>query len=298
VRRIGILSFRSNEEFWGEYVPALKDRLQTLGWKEVRNLRYVGLPVEGTDQLQAAADQLVALSPDVIFASSNPAVAALMKATRSIPVVFTSVSDSVGSGFAASLGHPGGNVTGFHNFEPGIAAKWFELLTQLAPGVRRVAVVCDSQIAANVAFLQVSQHVHPLGVKVVAARVDEAGEFAPTLTAFAKESGGGCIVAPNPINSTGRDLLIGLAARLNLPTIYPFRFYPDGGGLASYGFDRTQQVLEVASYLDRILRGAKPEGLPVQLPTKFEFVINLKTARALGLTVPQSLLLLADDVIQ
>jgi len=298
VRRVGILGLSGNEEFWREYVPALKERLQTLGWSEGRNVRYINLSVERSDQLQSAAEQLVALSPDVIFVLSNPAVAALTKATRSIPIVFTSVSNSVGSGFVTSLARPGGNVTGFHNFEPDIAAKWLEVLTQLAPGVRRAAFVYDPQIAANVAFFQVLEQIYPQGVKVVAARVHEAGEFEPTLAAIAKEPGGGCMVAPNPINTTERDLLIGLAARLSLPMVYPFRSYPDRGGLASYGFDRTQQVREAASYVDRILRGTKPEDLPVQLPTKFEFVINLKTAKALGLTVPQSLLLRADDVIQ
>jgi len=298
VRRIGILSFSGLEEFWVKYVPAFKERLQTLGWTEGSNARYVDMPVEGTDRLQSAAGQLIALSPDVIFVSSNPAVAALMRATRSIPLVFINVSDSVGSGFVTSLAHPGGNVTGFHNFEAAIAGKWLEVLTQLAPGVRRVAVVYDPQIAANVAFLQVAEQLSTQGVRVVAARVHKADEFEQTLTAFAKEPGGGLIVAPNPINSSERERLIGLAARLKLPAIYPFRFYPDRGGLASYGLDRAQQVLEAASYVDRILRGTKPGDLPVQLPTNFEFVINLKTAKALDLAVPQSLLLRADEVIQ
>jgi putative ABC transport system substrate-binding protein len=165
--------------------------------------------------------------------------------------------------------------------------------------VRRVAVVYDPQIGANVAFLNVVQQMSlAQGVTVSAARVHDGGEMEPALMSFGKEPNGGLIVAPNPINSVKRDVLIGLAAKLRLPAVYPFRFYPDSGGLASYGFDRMQQVREAATYVDRILRGAKPGDLPVQLPTKFEFVINLKTAKALGLTIPQSLLVRADEVLQ
>jgi putative ABC transport system substrate-binding protein len=300
MRRIGVLiAFSGNDEFWREYIAAFKAKLQALGWTEGRNVRFEGRRVEEPERLRAAADELIALSPDVIFVTTNPAAAVLTKATRTIPIVFASVSDSVGSGFVASIAHPGGNVTGFHNFEPSIAAKWLEVLKQMAPGVRRVAVLYDPQIAANVAFLNVAQQMSlAQGVTVSAARVHDGAEMEPALTSFGKEPNGGLIVAPNPINSLKRDLVIGLAARFKLPAIYPFRFYPDSGGLASYGFDRMQQVREAASYVDRILRGAKPGDLPVQLPTKFEFVINLKTAKSLGLAIPQSLLVRADEVIQ
>ena len=299
VRRVGILVGFAGNEIALEFIAAFKEHLQTLGWTEGRNIRFDERRVDDPERLPGVADELIARRPDVLFLTTNPVVAVVAKRTRTIPIVFVSVSDSVGSGFVASLAHPGGNVTGFHNFEPGIAGKWLEVLKQMAPNVRRVAVVYDPQIAANAAFLGVAEQIAgSMGVSVSGARVHAAAEMEPALAAFGKEPAGGLVVAPNPINSIKRELLIGLAAKLNLPAIYPFRFYPESGGLASYGFDRMQQVREAASYVDRILRGAKPADLPVQLPTKFEFVINLKTAKALGLTIPQPLLVRADDVIQ
>jgi putative ABC transport system substrate-binding protein len=298
MRVVGFLIPAGSNE-WKAYLATFKARLKELGWTEGVNVRFEQRLDEKNERLAVAAQELIALSPDVIFVTTNPGAAAMIAATRTIPIVFASVSDSVGSGFVASLAHPGGNVTGFHNFEPSIAGKWLELLKQMAPRVRRVAVVYDPQIIANVAFLEIAERLSgSTGVMVSAARVHDAGEMEPAITAFSKESDGGLIVAPNPINGIKRELLIGLAARLNLPAIYPFRFYPDDGGLASYGIDRTEQVREAASYVDRILRGTKPSDLPVQLPTKFEFVINLKTAKALKLNIPQALLLRADTVIE
>ena len=222
-----------------------------------------------------------------------------MRITRTIPIVFMYVSDSVGSGFVASLAHPGANITGFHNLEPIIAGKWLDILKQIAPGVRRVAIVHVPEITANVAFVHTIEAVAAsMGVTVTPTGVRSVADIESAIAAFAQSPNGGLVVAPSPITTTRRETIIVLAARLGLPTIYPSRFFPLSGGLVSYGIDQVEQVRGAASYVDRILRGANPSDLPVQLPTKYEFVINLKTARALGLTVPQSLLLRADEVIQ
>jgi ABC-type uncharacterized transport system substrate-binding protein len=300
VRRIGVLmGFAENDEVWQVYLAAFRQRLQALGWTDGRNVRidyrFTG---ENTERIRIAAEELVAVAPDVIFVSTNPAVSALMQSTRTIPIVFTWVSDSVGSRFVASLARPGGNVTGFHNFEPALGGKWLGVLKQVAPRVRRAAVVHVPEIAANVAFLHVAEAASAsLGMTVTAAGVRDAADIERVLTAFAREPNGGLIVTPSPLTATRRELIIALAASLGLPAIYPFRFYSASGGLVSYGIDQMEQVREAASYVDRILRGANPGELPVQLPTKYELVINLKTAKALGLTIPQSLLLRADEVI-
>ena len=239
------------------------------------------------------------LAPDVILASTNPVVSALIQATHTIPIVFTWVSDSVGSGFVRSLAQPGGNVTGLHNFEPAVGGKWLELLKEVAPRVRRVAVVHVPEISANIGFLQVIKAAAAsFGVTVAAAGVHNAGDIERVLTEFAREPGGGLIVTPSPLTATRRDLIIAMATRLSLPAIYSFGFYVNSGGLVSYGINQLELVREAASYVDRILRGANPGELPVQLPRRYEYVINLKTAKALGLTIPQSVLLRADEVIR
>ena len=301
VRRVGVfLSFYGNESFWRAYLAAFKDRLRELGWTEGRNIRYEERLVgESMTQLRAAVADLIASAPDVIFVTTNPATAMVTRATRTIPVVFASVSDPVGSGFVTNLARPGKNVTGFNNYEVSIVGKWMEILKQLSPGVRRVSIVYDPEIAANVAFLRSAETLSgPIGVKVVPGRVHEGAEMEGVLTVFAKEPGGGLVVIPNPINQIVSDQLIMLADRFKLPAIYPFGNFATSGGLASYGIDRMQQVREAASYVDRILRGADPGDLPVQLPTKYEFVINLKTAKALGLNIPQAVISRADQAIQ
>jgi len=301
VRRVGmLLGFAENDEVWQAYLAALRQRLQNLGWTDGRNVRidyrFTG---ENTERIRIAAGELVALAPDVIFVSTNPAVSALMQTTRTIPVVFTFVSDSVGSGFVASLARPGGNITGFHNFEPAIGGKWLEVLKEIAPGVRRAAVVHVPEITANVAFLHVAEAVSAsLGMAVTAAGVRDDADIERVLTAFAHEPNGGLIVAPSPITTTRRELIIALAARLGLPAIYSFGFFTTSGGLVSYGIDQMELVRGAASYVDRILRGANPGELPVQLPTKYQLAINLKTAKALGLTIPESFLARADEVIE
>ena len=301
VRRIGVLmGFAENDEVWQAYLTAFKQRLQDLGWTDGRNVRFdIRFTGESTERTRIAAAELVALAPDVIFVTTNPVVSALTQVTRTIPIVFTWVSDSVGSGYVASLAHPGGNVTGFHNFEPAMGGKWLGVLKQIAPRVRRAAVVHVPEIAANVAFIRVAEAASTsLGMTVTAAGVRDAADIERVLMEFAREPNGGLIVTPSPLTATKRDLIIAVAARLGLPAIYSFRFYVASGGLVSYGIDQLETVREVASYVDRILRGANPGELPVQLPTKFQLVVNLKTAKTLGLTIPESFLLFADEVIE
>jgi putative ABC transport system substrate-binding protein len=301
VRRIGVLTpFGENDPEVQARLAAFKQRLQDLGWTDGRNVRidyrFTG---ENTERIRIGAAELVAIAPDVIVVYANPAVAALRQATRDIPIVFVQVSDPVGSGFVASLARPGGNITGFHNFETAIGGKWLEVLKQIAPGVRRVAVVHNPDIAAHVAFMRAAEAASTaLGGTVAAAGVRTAADIESTLTAFAREPNGGLIVAPSPINSTSRELIIALAARLGLPAIYPYPYYPASGGLVSYGFDQIEQSWGAASYVDRILRGANPGELPVQLPTKYQLVINLKTAKALGLDVSLQLQQRADELIE
>ncbi len=301
VRRVGvIMGFAQNDEVWQAYLATFRQGLQELGWTGGRNIRFdYRFTGESTERMRIVAEEMVALAPDVILVSTNSVVSATLKATRSIPVVFTWVSDPVGSGFVPNLAHPGGNITGFHNFEPAIGGKWLDLLRQVAPGMRRVAVIHVPDIVPNVAFLRVVEAAAPaFGIAVTAGEVRNADDIERALPAFAQYGGGGLIVTPSALTATRRDLIIALAARLGLPAIYSFRFYAASGGLMSYGIDQLELVRAAASYVDRILRGTNPGELPIQLPTKFELVINLKTSAALGLTVPNSLQLLADEVIE
>jgi putative ABC transport system substrate-binding protein len=301
MRRVGVLiPFSENDPEVQARLAAFKQRLQDLGWTDGRNVRFdYRFTGENTERIRVGAGELVAVAPDVIVVSSNPPVATLRQATRVIPIVFTQVSDPVGSGFVASLARPGGNITGFHNFETAIGGKWLEVLREIAPGVHRVAVVHNPDITANVAFLHAAEAASTsLGMTVTATGVRDAADIESALMAFAREPNGGLIVAPAPITTARRELIISLAARLGLPAIYPFRFFPISGGLVSYGIDQMEQWRGAASYVDRILRGANPGELPVQLPTKYELVINLKTAKALGLDVSLPLQQRADEVIE
>jgi ABC-type uncharacterized transport system substrate-binding protein len=301
VRRVGvIMGFAQSDEVWQAYLATFRQGLQELGWTGGRNIRFdYRFTGESTERMRIVAEEMVALAPDVILVSTNSVTSATLKATHSIPVVFTWVSDPVGSGFVSNLAHPGGNITGFHNFEPAIGGKWLELLRQIAPGLRRVAVIHVPDIVPNVAFLRVVEAAAPASdITVTAGEVRNAADIERVLPAFAQDGGGGLIVTPSALTATRRDLIIALAARLGLPAIYSFRFYAASGGLMSYGIDQLELVRAAASYVDRILRGTNPGDLPVQLPTKFELVINLQTAGALGLTVPNSLQLLADEVIE
>ena len=300
IRRVGLLSANSaSDPETQARLAAFRRRLQDLGWTEGRNIqidyRFSGGNMERT---RAAAAELVALAPDVLVAYGNPAVSALQPATRTIPIVFTQVSDPVGSGFVGNLARPGGNITGFHSFEPAIGGKWLEVLKQIAPALRRAAVVHDPNIAANVAFLRAAEAASPaFGMMVTSAAVRDAAEIERTVAAFAQEPNGGLIMAPAPATFDNRDLVISLAERLRLPAVYPYRFFIKSGGLVSYGFEGLEQFQQAASYVDRILRGANPAELPLQLPTKYQLVINLKAAKAIGLSIPEAFLLRADEVI-
>jgi putative ABC transport system substrate-binding protein len=300
VRRVGvIMGFAENDEVWQAYLASFRQGLQELGWTDGRNIRFdYRFTGDSEERMRAMAEEVVGLTPDVILVSTNSVVSATLKATRSIPIVFTWVSDPVGSGFVANLPRPGGNITGFHNFEPAIGGKWLAFLKQIAPDLRRVAVVHVPEVVPNVAFLHVIEAAAPsLGLSVTAAEVRNAADIERVLSAFGQE-GGGLIVTPSALTATQRDLIIALAARHRLPAIYSFAFYAESGGLMSYGVNQLELVRAAASYVDRVLRGTSPGDLLVQLPLRYELVINLKTAAALGLAVPNSLQLLADGVIE
>jgi ABC-type uncharacterized transport system substrate-binding protein len=301
VRRVGVLiPFDSGDPYAQSLVAAFKQRLYDLGWIENRNIRleyrYQGSDIE---RIRAGVAELVALAPDIIVVWSNPAVEVLRQATQTIPIVFVLVSEPVGSGFITNLAHPGGNLTGFQNFEPAMGGKWLQLLKEIAPSVQRIAVVHNQNIAANVSFLRTAEALSAsVGVTVTAAALHETAAIEPVLATFAREPGGGLIVTPNPFNTANDELIIALAARLGLPAIYPFRPFAVKGGLVSYGFDTVEQQRGAAKYVDLILRGAKPGDLPVQLPANYQLIINLKTAKALGLDVPVQLQQRADEVIE
>jgi putative tryptophan/tyrosine transport system substrate-binding protein len=300
VRRVGvIMGFAESDEVWQTYLATFRRALQDLGWTDRRNIRFdYRFTGDSEERMRSMAEEIVGLAPDVILVSTNSAVSAILNATRSIPIVFTWVSDPVGSGFVTNLPHPGGQITGFHNFEPAIGGKWLAYLSQIAPGLRQVAVVHVPEIAPNVAFLRVIEAAAPqMGLAVTPAEIRNAGDIERVVSAFGQQ-GGGLIVTPSALTATRRDLIISLAARFGLPAIYSFGFYAASGGLISYGINQLEQARPAASYVDQILRGANPGDLPVQLPLKYELVINLKTAAALGLTVPNSLQLLADEVIE
>lgn len=301
--RIGVLApFDNNDSEGQRLLEAFKQRLASLGWTDGQNLlidyRFAGGSAEN---IRIVARELVAARPDIIFAASNVSVAPLQQATTTIPIVFVNVSDPVGSGFVASLARPGGNITGFQGFEPAIGGKWLEILREIAPKVRRVAVVISPNVKANVAFLHAAETAAPsLGLTVTAAGVRDAADIQRVLKAFAEEPNGGVIVTPSPLTNTAdkSKLIISLAAQLHLPAIYPYRLSAANSGLISYAYNQIAQWQGSASYVDRVLRGAKPSQLAVQAPTKYEMVINLKTAKALGLSVPPALPARADEVIE
>jgi putative tryptophan/tyrosine transport system substrate-binding protein len=300
VRRVGvIMGFAESDEVWQTYLATFRRALQDLGWTDGRNIRFdYRFTGDSEERMRSMAEEIVRLAPDVILVSTNSVVSVTLNATHSIPIVFTWVSDPVGSGFVSNLPHPGGKITGFHNFEPAIGGKWLAYLSQIAPALRQVAVVHVPEIAPNVAFLRVIEAAAPqMGLAVTRAEIRDAADIERVVSAFGQQ-GGGLIVTPSALTATRRDLIIGLAARFGLPAIYSFGFYAASGGLISYGINQLEQARPAASYIDQILRGANPGDLPVQLPLKYELVINLKTAAALGLTVPNSLQLLADEIIE
>jgi ABC-type uncharacterized transport system substrate-binding protein len=302
VRRVGVL-IPFNDELDSrvqEYLPTFKQRLHDLGWIENRNIRFeYRFTGQNLERIRTAAQELIAHAPDVIVVWANPAAAILQQATQSIPIVFALVSDPLGGGFVPNLAHPGGNITGFQNFETAIGGKWLEVLSEVAPGVRSVAFLHSPSISAHLAFMNAAETASKsLGVTLTAVGVRNAADIEPALTKFAQEPNGGLIIAPMPLITTNHELIIASAARLHLPAIYPFRYFCTNGGLVSYGFDTLEQHRGAASYVDRILKGENPGNLPVQAPTKYELVINLKTAKALGLTISRELQLRAEELVE
>jgi len=301
VRRIGVLVGAGADGLDAQARQgAFLQGLQQLGWTDGRDVRIdTRWGAANTDDIRKYAAELVALAPDVILAAGNAPVERLLQATRTVPIAFVIVIDPVGSGIVDSLSQPGGNATGFMQFEYSLTAKWLELLKQIAPSVTRAAVLRDSTVAAGIGQFAVIQSVAPsVGVEVSPINGRDAPEIERAIAAFARVSNGGLIVTASALAGVHRDLLITLAARHKLPAVYSNRLFVAAGGLISYGADLVDQYRRAAGYVDRILKGEKPADLPVQAPTKYELVINLKTAKALGLTVPTTLLARADEVIE
>ena len=301
MRRIGVLMNLTADDAEGQArLAAFLQGLQDAGWAVDRNVRIDTRWSAGiADEVRKYAAELVTLAPDVILASSSAAIAPLLEATRTIPIVFAGITDPVAAGYVESLARPGGNATGFIIYEYSIGGKWLELLKEIAPRVTRVAVLRESAIAAGPGQFGAVQALAPsVGVELRPIDVRDAGEIERAMTAFAQVPNGGLIVTGSPSALRHRQLISTLAVRHRLPAVYPNRVYVSGGGLISYGPDFLDQFRRAASYVDRILKGEKPADLPVQTPTKYELVINLKTAKALGLDVPPTLLARADEVIE
>jgi putative ABC transport system substrate-binding protein len=301
MRRIGVLTnLVADDPEAQARVGAFLQGLQELGWAVGRNMRIEYRWGAGdADRTRGYAAELVALAPDVILTSGASALAPLLQATRSVPVVFAQVPDPVGAGFVNSLARPGGNTTGFITYEYGLSGKWLELLTQIAPSVTRAAVIRDPAVSAGTGQWGAIQAVAPsVRVLVSPVNVRDAGEIERDVAAFAHGSNSGLIVTASALAIRHRNLIVTLAARHRLPAVYYQRGFVTGGGLISYGPDFIDQYRRAAGYVDRILKGEKPSELPVQAPTKYELVINLKSAKALGLDLPQSLLARADEVIE
>ena len=302
VRRIGVLMASTLDDPESQArIAAFQQSLQQLGWIDGRNVSIdTRWATTNPDDIRRHAAELAALTPDVILAGTGTAtVAPLLQATRTVPIVFALVIDPVGAGFVDSLPRPGGNATGFTVFEYGMSGKWLELLKQLSPAVTRAAVLRDPTIASGIGQFAAVQAVAPsLGVDLSAVDVRDASEIERAVTAFARSSIGGLIVTASALATRHRDLIIGLAARLRLPAVYPYRYFVTVGGLISYGPDFVDQYWQAAGYVDRILKGENPAELPVQAATKYELSINLKTAKALGLAVPPPVLARAGEVIE
>jgi putative tryptophan/tyrosine transport system substrate-binding protein len=302
MRRLGVLSNMGESDSEAQaYVAALRQGLQVLGWAEGRNLRIdrrwaTGIP----GRLQTLANELVGLQPDVLVAHTTLPTIALKKETQTIPIVFVQVTDPIGTGFIANLAHPGGNITGFTSFESSMSGKWVEMLKEIAPSVVRVGLIFNPETAPYVT--RYFQQPFEAAARSFAAQpiinpVRNELEIESAMAALGREPGGGLVVMPDSFNQVHHARFISMAARYSLPTIYPWKYTVAEGGLLSYGDDQADLFRRAAAYVDRILKGMKPFELPVQAPTKFELSVNLKTAKALGLTIPPTLLATADEVI-
>jgi len=302
MRLIGVLmGYAENDRTAQSELAAFWAALAKLGWAEGKNLRIeLRWSAGDADRIRALAKELVDLRPDSILGQTTPVTGALARETRSIPIVFVAVSDPIASGFAASLAHPGGNVTGFAENESAMGGKWVELLKEIAPRTVRMALLFNpgTPPPLKVYMPSIQAAASSFAIQAIAAPVHASDEIEGIIATQARDPGGGLIVMPNAFNVVNRELIIALAARYGVPAIYFNRFFTDSGGLISYGADRPEQVRQAAGYIDRILKGAKPADLPIQQPTKFEFIINAKTAKELRLDVPLHLQRSADEVIE
>jgi putative tryptophan/tyrosine transport system substrate-binding protein len=299
-RRVGVLvGLAENDPEMKERLEGLRQGLEKLGWAEGRNLRIDYRFAPAGAQARLLARELIALQPDVILTQSTPATAAMQQETRTIPIVFAGVADPIGSGFAASLSRPGGNLTGLLQYEEGITGKWLAMLKEISPNLTRAALVANPRTSAFDYFLQSAKAVAPsLAIDLVPTPVDNPADIERAIETFAREPNGGMFLPPDTSTVVHRNLIIALAAQHRLPAVYALRVFVAAGGLMYYGTDFVDLNRQAGSYVDRILRGTKPADLPVQTPTKFETVVNRKTAKALGLTVPPGLLIAADEVIE
>jgi putative ABC transport system substrate-binding protein len=300
LRRIGVvMGYAESDPNAQVQVTAFRQQLQKLGWIEGSNIRIdFRYAADDPKRIRAVAVELLSLGPDLMVSNSNLVTTILQSEIRAIPLVFVSVSDPISSGFVTDLARPTGNVTGFANFQPSMGGKWLEVLREIAPQAEHVGLILHPE-PPNIGYLKSAEAAAPsLKIKLVGLSVHDATEIEGAVATFAAEPHAGLIIAPNAVTFANSDLIVALAARYRLPAIYPFAFYAKAGGLISYGFDAADQFRQGAGYVDKILRGAKPADLPVQHPTKFETVINLKTAKALGLDVPLHLQQLADEVVE
>ena len=301
MRRIGVLVNRSADDAEGQtFVAAFQQAMQQLGWSDGRNVRIdVRWGANDIDRDRKYAAELVALAPDVILASGTLSAAALQNVTHTLPIVFAQIADPVGAGLVDTLARPGGNTTGFMNFEYSLSGKWLELLKEIVPSLRRAAVLRDSGTPAGIGqFSAIQGAAQSLRVEVSPVSIHDASEIERAVAALARSANVGLVVTASASASVQHELIVTLASRYKLPAVYSDRFNVTGGGLVSYGPDRVEQFRRAASYVDRILKGEKPADLPVQAPTKYELVINLKTAKALNLAIPASVLGRADEVIE